>query len=273
MQSIGAVVAAADKTVESLDFDVVTDDVIGTLSSKQFYEFSDGLEKLPTTMPAEAALGHGKPNAEKAKAFAVVLKLKSGGEIRLFQSLSEGFVVSRKLLAVFEGSSNRLYKATDRVIQLPDNFSMIEYDGSVFVLHEKRFSALSSFDKYVTSAAEAAFDTLKKNPSIDIENLQEFKDELFKSSEFMRRLASADKVGALQNRDINKMLDDVLKYDIEVSAEIKAGKLRLTPNVKSRKGRRDIVDLLADKITHSLSSGVGYRMQKGAPLAVRPAGN
>lgn len=258
-----------EKRAESLEFDVVTEDVLGYVPSEQFYEFSDGLESLPFSTPGEAMLGVGKANIEGTRAVGIAMETSSGRRISLFQSVGRGFLLNRKLLGILEGSQNKLISASEKVIQIPETFSMLEVDGCVFVINEKRFSKISSFDKYVHESAAEAFQTLKDDPFIELENEAEFKNALLSSSEFMRRLASAHKAGALKDRNIERMHDDIQSHRFDIRSRLENGKIYLHADMSSRKARRDIVDVLADKVAFSNSSGLGYLVHKGAPLKPR----
>ncbi len=263
------VVLLSGKNVASLDFDSVTDDCLGVVPSNEFHKFSEGFDALPSARQAGAVFDNQSTSLDKTKVVAFVLDFEEIGQIRLFQNVGASFVIAKKMLGVIEGAPNRIKEVKEQVFQLPSDFSIMEYDGYVYIINENRFSSITNFDEQIKTASMEALNKIKTLTDVKINNLDELEGHLLGSREFMRRLASANKAGALDNRSIDKMLEDIETYEIEVSGSINSGVLELDADLSGRKGRRDFVDLLADKIATSNSSGVGYRMQKASPLPKR----
>jgi hypothetical protein len=56
------------------------------------------------------------------------------------------------------------------------------------------------------------------------------------------------------------------EYDVAIKHKRQGKRLILSPNLADRKGRQDLIDLLGDRLAKSLTTDLGYRIQKGYPL-------
>lgn len=263
------IVDCSNKSVASLDFDCVTEDTMGIIPSSDFFQFSDGMDALPAPTADGATFAGDTEFLRKARYFAIELEIGDVEKVTCYQKVGSDFYTEKGRFSWFTGDRYSFKKLADELVVFPSTMSFFEFRDYIFVTDERKFTSMTNFTDAIQSKATEAFEFLQSIENIEIEGVDELKKQLFSSVEFMRRLASAYNAKALENRNIDRIKSDIDDFTLDVSAKIENGILKVKPDLTTRKGRRDFVDVISDKITISRSSNIGYRMQKGAPLKKR----
>lgn len=256
----------AQKSVTSLEFDSVTDDNMGVLPLASFSEFSDGIEVLPDPISEGATFTGDKEFLRKVGFFAIKLETETEEDVTCFMKAASDFYVEKAGAAWFKGDNHQFKKVADELVTFPVKAAFFVFRDIVFVVDERKFVSMTKFTEAIAETANKAFDYLIGIENIEIKDAEQFRLHLMRSVEFMRRLSSAYHAKALVDRDVNEIHSDIQEFELEVSSVLEDGRLKISANLDSRSGRRDVVDVLSDRITISRSSKKGYRVQKGAPL-------
>lgn len=259
----------ADRTPVPLEFDAVSDQTVGIVDLASFAAFEGPLSSLPsgsTPCGFNGDIGH----LTMAKHTAKRVNLPTGESVSLFQPAGSGLVLKKPTLAVLSDQKSLVAPGGPAIIDFPTDYCAMIWRANVYVLDEKKFASLSKFDEVVKASAKVAFEKLRNSTVIGFEDISLVEKALHDSAEFRRKFAAADKAGAIDRLSADKVEELISGYDISIKHKKKFDKLILDPNLSDRKGRSDLIDVVSDRFSKSLTTDTAYRMHKASLLTKKP---
>lgn len=166
--------------------------------------------------------------------------------------------------AIFEiGPDDKLKLHKGKLVQIGHSYTFFKYKEFYFLRDEAKFENLTGFNEMIEKRAEKAVEALTSIRGVEFVDEAAVKDAS-KFKEFARKLASALSLGVFKRLTKDSIKKDIDHNKIGIKFAEKNGKLQLDPDLSSREGRRDFIDLLVENF-YTSAAGQRYRAVKKAP--------
>ncbi len=166
--------------------------------------------------------------------------------------------------AIFEiGPDDKLKLHRGKLVQIGHNYTFFKYKEFYFLRDEAKFENLTGFNEMIEKRAERAVEALTTIRGVEFIDEAAVKDAS-KFKEFARKLASALSLGVFKRLTKESIKKDIQHNKVGVKFTERNGKLQLDPDLSSREGRRDFIDLLVENF-YTSAAGQRYRAVKKAP--------